>query len=402
MASDSADLPEGWAEVSLGDIAEVRSGGTPSTRLREYWGGQIPWFGTGSINHNVISQFPERITEAGLAASSAQVFPAGTLVMAMIGQGATRGKVALLGQASAFNQNCVAIVPKGDASSEYLFHFFEFHYNQVRRLGNAGSVTNLNAHLVRSLRVLLPRPAQQRAIARCLQTWDRAGVLTSHLRCQKEVQKGALAQQLLTGKSRVGSFTTGWVTRRLGYFFSPKAELNVGNADVMVLSCTKDKGLVAQADRFAKRLAALDTSRYKMVGSGDFVMDPMLLWDGSHGFLDRYESGVVSPAYETFSFHGDRSLQALFSALFRTHLFRHIFRAISQGTNVRRRSVPVESFLSIQVDLPSQRAEQAAIVEVLAAADREIELLGKLLDAYKRQKRGLMQKLLTGQIRVKV
>jgi type I restriction enzyme S subunit len=105
------ELPIEWESAVLGDIADVTTGGTPSRSKPEYWGGDIPWIATGAIDFNVITEPIEYISEAGLKNSSARLYPKGTLLMAMFGQGVTRGKVAILGMDATFNQACSAITP---------------------------------------------------------------------------------------------------------------------------------------------------------------------------------------------------------------------------------------------------------------------------------------------------
>ena len=151
-------IPAEWSYVTIGMIAKVCAGGTPSREVPDYWNGTIPWMGTGKIDFRTIREPKEHITEAGLAASSTRLFPVGTLLIAMIGQGDTRGKVAVLGIACCVNQNCAAIVPTQGDSSEYLFHFLVHNYRRTRAIGNAGGVGNMNAAMVRGIGIPLPPP----------------------------------------------------------------------------------------------------------------------------------------------------------------------------------------------------------------------------------------------------
>jgi type I restriction enzyme S subunit len=127
-------VPESWTESRVGTIARFSSGGTPSRDVSEYWaGGTIPWVKTTEINYCTITETEERITQAGLDNSSAKIFPAGTLLMAMYGQGVTRGRVGILGIAAATNQACAAIMPHSEeeVSTGFLYYFLEFHYENL-------------------------------------------------------------------------------------------------------------------------------------------------------------------------------------------------------------------------------------------------------------------------------
>jgi type I restriction enzyme S subunit len=97
-------IPESWEVCKVGDVAKIQSGGTPTREVADNWsGGTIPWVKTGEINYCVIHDTEEKITPTGLAYSSARLYPKGTLLMAMYGQGITRGRVGLLGIEAATN-----------------------------------------------------------------------------------------------------------------------------------------------------------------------------------------------------------------------------------------------------------------------------------------------------------
>jgi type I restriction enzyme, S subunit len=106
-----SQLPQGWVKTTLGDIAEWGSGGTPSRSYSEFYGGSIPWVKTGELNQGIIFDTEEKLTEDGLANSSAKIFPKNAVVVAMYG--ATIGKTAILGIDAATNQACAVGIPYG-------------------------------------------------------------------------------------------------------------------------------------------------------------------------------------------------------------------------------------------------------------------------------------------------
>ena len=89
---DDAKLPDGWRMVRLGEIAHVDTGGTPSRDVAEYWDGEIPWMASAEVNQKRVGVTAEAISVKGLANSNAKVFPPSTIMVAMNGQGSTRGK----------------------------------------------------------------------------------------------------------------------------------------------------------------------------------------------------------------------------------------------------------------------------------------------------------------------
>ena len=192
-------IPTGWSKVRLGDIAAIVTGGTPRRDRADYWGGDIPWISTGAIDFNLIRKPTEYVTEAGLQNSSAKVFPTGTLLIAMFGQGATRGKVAILGIEAAFNQACSAIVPTAGDSTEFLFQFLAQHYEQIRNLGQTGTQSNLNANLIKSIPILRPPRPEQEKITKVSTLLDREIAYLKRLVDRLQLQKHGLLSGLMTG-----------------------------------------------------------------------------------------------------------------------------------------------------------------------------------------------------------
>jgi type I restriction enzyme M protein len=156
-----------WRSVSVGELANIRSGGTPDRGTAEYWGGTIPWIKTGQIDFNRITEAEEFITQAGLENSAARMVPAGTILMAMYGQGVTRGRVAILDIDATTNQACAAIeVTSSELDRDFLYWSLVGKYEELRAISEArgGNQSNLNAQLIRDLKIALPELQVQRAI----------------------------------------------------------------------------------------------------------------------------------------------------------------------------------------------------------------------------------------------
>lgn len=198
-------IPESWETATLGQLATMKSGGTPNRARSDYWlNGTIPWVKTGEVHYCDILQTEERITEAGLANSSAQIFPAGTLLMAMYGQGVTRGKVAILGLDAATNQACVAILPRSGLLTRFLYYFLECRYDYIRRLAHGANQKNLSAEILRGLIIGLPaRADEQQVIVVCLETVDRELAIHGQLRTVMSALFRTLLHQLMTAQLRV-------------------------------------------------------------------------------------------------------------------------------------------------------------------------------------------------------
>ena len=209
-------LPTGWHRSTLGTIARISSGGTPDRAEPRYWGGEVPWVTTGEIQFNTITATTEKITEAGLKNSSAKLFPPGTLLMAMYGQGKTRGQMAKLGIEAATNQNSAAILLNEEHEPDFYFHYLSSQYENIRDFGHSGGVSHLNAGILKQILVPVAPLPEQRRIARILSTWDQAITTVERLLANSHKQKRALMNELLFGLTRMERFTAPWIRVQIG------------------------------------------------------------------------------------------------------------------------------------------------------------------------------------------
>lgn len=217
-------LPDGWEMVRLGEFCRVTSGGTPSRKEPSYWDGDIPWVKTGEINYGVISTTEESISKEGLENSSAKLIPAGTLLMAMYGQGVTRGRVAILGIEAALNQACAAIFTPDNVLTDYLFHFLTYNYENTRNLGHGANQKNLNSRLIKSIEFPLPPLPEQRAIAHALCIAQQAREARQRELALERERKAALMEHLFTHgihgelrkQTNIGELPQSWQVVKLG------------------------------------------------------------------------------------------------------------------------------------------------------------------------------------------
>lgn len=204
--TELGEIPKSWAVVPLGRVCRIMSGGTPSRDEQQYWGGAIPWVKTGEINYRTITETEEAITTAGLAASAAKVFPVGTLLMAMYGQGVTRGKVARLGIEATTNQACAAFFPdETRLTSEFLYAYFSHSYERLREAGHGANQKNLSADLLKGFLVPIPdHVSEQRAIFEVLDAFDRALETAEGRRRALDELFTSTLHLMMAGELRVG------------------------------------------------------------------------------------------------------------------------------------------------------------------------------------------------------
>lgn len=199
-------IPDSWEIDRLGSHYTVMSGGTPSRADLENWtDGTIPWVKTTEVDYTVIISTQEHITPKGLQNSAAKMLPPGTLLMAMYGQGVTRGRVGILGIEAACNQACAAMNSKDTAiDPQYLFYFLTYRYDEIRRLAHGGQQQNLNLEIVRDILVTFPKDvSEQHGIANILAGLDKK--IDPHKRKITILGElfNALLHKLMTGEIHV-------------------------------------------------------------------------------------------------------------------------------------------------------------------------------------------------------
>ena len=156
----------------LGDFCEVRSGSTPSRKETSNFGGNISWVKTSEVNGQKIFNTEENVTENGVVSARLKIFPENTVLVAMYGQGKTRGQVGILGIPATTNQACAAIVCKPMLHPTFLFYQLKMSYNRLRELGQGGNQPNLNAGMIKSFPIILPKFPQQIDFVRRIENID--------------------------------------------------------------------------------------------------------------------------------------------------------------------------------------------------------------------------------------
>ncbi len=194
-----------WNVSTMEGISSISSGGTPSRTKTDYWNGKTPWVTTTLIDFNTITLVNEYITEAGLQNSSAKIFPKNTILMAMYGQGKTRGKVAILGVQAAINQACAAITLKKGINTDFVFQNLAARYDEIRRISNQGGQENLSGTLIKKIPFTYPdaQTNEQQKIANCLSSLDELITTQAQKIESLKAHKKGLMQQLFPATNEV-------------------------------------------------------------------------------------------------------------------------------------------------------------------------------------------------------
>jgi type I restriction enzyme, S subunit len=394
-------IPETWDISLVGKICKVGTGTTPSTEVAEFWqNGDIPWMPTGKVNDRIITQAEVFITTEAVKKLKVQLLPIDTVLIAMIGQGQTRGKVALLKVKSWVNQNFAFLIPTNKVLSDYLFSFLEHSYGRIRYEGNrGGSQGSLNSEMVREIKVLLPLLPEQCHIATILSTWDAAITKEQQLINALQNRHRSLTQQLLSGKKRLKDYKHKELKfMTLKSLVKETGERNKRDANIPVLSVTNARGFIMQQEQFNKKVASEDRSNYKIVNNGDFAYNPSRINVGSIDWLRKFEKGLLSPMYVVFKPDISKLVPAFLYHHLKSDNFINRIPMFVQGSV--RDTLSFDGICAMRFFIPIL-TEQTAIAAILTTSDQEIQTHRRHLTALQQQKKGLMQVLLTGKVRVK-
>ena len=237
-------VPAHWGVGGLGYLAAIDSGATPDRDNPDYWNGNIPWIKTGEVNYEPIAAAEEHITEFGLTNTSARLAKPGTLLMAMYGQGATRGRVSILEIEAAYNQACAAIRFRDNLRAAFGYYFLLAAYEHVRDSGNETSQMNLSTGVISKFKLPVPPLHEQDAIVSHLDQQLRAiDGLLAEARAAAQLlgeRRAALISAAVTGKIDLRDsvdLLTAWAETKAdiaaGRFVSESAKAHVARARAM-------------------------------------------------------------------------------------------------------------------------------------------------------------------------
>lgn len=157
MFGDPLSNEMGWEIRKIIDIAKVETGSTPNrNNVTYYYKGLVPWVKTGEISNGYIVRTEEMITAIAIIETNCKVFPCDTILVAMYGQGKTRGQACMLKIDAATNQACAAILPNKQYISEFLYRILEIQYEDLRKLGRGGNQQNLNLSIIKNFEIIVP------------------------------------------------------------------------------------------------------------------------------------------------------------------------------------------------------------------------------------------------------
>ena len=264
-----------------------------------------------------------------------------------------------------------------------------------------GTAKGIKGSTLHKMILIVPPLPEQQKIATILSTWDNAIDHCKNFIENLKLRNKGLTQKLITGKIRVNGFEeTKWSLVPIKKIAKDSSKKNPADKDLLVLSCTKHNGLVPSLEYFGRKIYSDDLTTYKIVSRGQFAYATNHIEEGSIGYQSRYDEALISPMYTVFQTDETVNDNFLFRVLKSTN-YIHEYQKRMEGSIDRRGGLRWDEFSKIKVPIPEIK-EQMAIVEILDKATEELHHYQQKLENLQLQKKGLMQQLLTGKVRVKV
>jgi type I restriction enzyme S subunit len=405
-------IPEGWKKTSLSEIAIFLMG--YAFRSCDFSGTGIPLIRMGNLYQNRLDlkRNPVYLPNSFIDSHQELIIKPGDILISMTG---TMGKqdygyAVLIPETlplALLNQRVVKINSKNITSQEYLLHLLRSEpiLKQIYNTPGGTKQANLSLTQLTGIVVDIPPLPEQRKIAEILSSWDKAIALLEQLITAKRKLKQGLMQQLLTGKKRFNEFEgSEWRNELLGDFMIVKDGVHKtptytksGIPFLRVTDIQKDKVDLSNTKYISKEEHEKLTAKLKpqkgdilYSKNGTIGITRIIDWDWEFSFF-------VSLALLRFKKDG-YSVQYFAQYLQSDLAKREIYQGSKQGSVI---NLHLEEIQKFRVPIPPL-PEQQKIASILSTADAEISTLEKQLSAYKQQKRGLMQQLLTGKKRVKI
>jgi len=403
--SEFKNLPSGWKVVRLGDVFEKSFYGTSKTTSIN---GKYPVLRMGNMQNGTLDL--RDLVYIDLEENEFEKYRLhkGDILLNRTNSHSLVDKVSLFdldgdyltaSYLVAFRPNLKVLNP---TFSNNLLNTIRYQ-EKIRTIATKGvSQSNINPTSFKNIiKIPLPPLDEQKKIAEILSTWDEAINLTINLIESKKQFKKALMQNLLTAKIRFPQFKDEWKETKLGKILKEHKIKSDNKSEVFSVSV--HKGIINQIEHLGRSFSAEDTSNYNLVKPFDLVYTKSPTGDFPFGIIKQNLNPfnvIVSPLYGVFEsinkFLGTL-LHYFFESSIRTNNY---LKPIIQKGAKNTINISNDTFLSKSILVPINLNEQQKIAEVLTACDDEINLLNLKLENLKKQKQGLMQKLLSGKVRI--
>jgi type I restriction enzyme S subunit len=408
----SSHVPDGWRINTIDEIAKTSAGGTPSTQKPEYWeDGDIPWMSSGEVHKKRVRNVDKFITKQGYKNSSAKLFPPKTLLMALAGQGKTRGTVAISEMELTTNQSIAAIMITDDlVHPDYVFQNLDGRYNELRSVSGGSGRAGLNLTIIGEQVVLLPPLPEQQKIAQILTSVDEVIEKTQAQIDKLKDLKTGMMQELLTNgighvefkDSPVGRIPVGWevctvesvLTDIIDYRGKapPKSESGIP----LITAKNIRKGFINEDPKEYIFQEQFDS--WMVRGMPKFG-DVFITTEAPLGNVAKVPSYKFAIGQRVLTLRPKESIICTDFLFFimQSEVFRKELELQSTGSTVA--GIKQSTFRKVLLPVPAI-SEQKEIAKHISAIISRTTTYDMKLKRFKDLKKALMQDLLTGKVRV--
>lgn len=427
-------IPEDWDVINLNELASFGGGTTPSRALfdKYYSSGVHPWAKTLDLNNGAIWKTEELVTDSALNETSLKKHKAGSVLIAMYGGFNQIGRTGLLKIDSAINQALVSISPhKNKLAPEYLLYNLNYNVDYWKMVASSSRKDpNITSNDIKHYCLPLPSVAEQIAIANVLSDTDALITELEHLISKKQAIKTATMQQLLTGNTRLpqfakhpdgtlkgykicelGKLPEDWTVLTYGEIFDFLSTSTNARAD---LNHNGEYGYIHYGDIHTKWNNKLDASAVELPKISKKIVSSSFLENGDVIMADASEDySGIGKSIEVCNIGNKKIVAGL-----HTYLLRDKYKQLSDGyrgylhsnvnvkkiidqlaTGMKVFGISKNNLLSVPVPVPPKQ-EQTAITTILSDMDAELTALERKLAKVRDIKKGMMQQLLPGRIRL--
>jgi len=374
-------IPEEWRVKQVGDVCNFI---VPGRNRPTSFDGEIPWITTPDLDSKATvfsSKSNLKISREEAKKVGSKIVPKNSIIMSCVGE---LGLLCIAGNEIVLNQQLHAFIPKEEVDHLYLFYALGIRKKYMERVATKTAVPYMNKDNCNSIPILLPSLIEQLKIAAVFSTWDKAITKTQQLIAQLQQRNKALMQALLSGKKRLKGFEGEWKKEELENVLDYEQPTNYltnnfvdEKSDGCIPVLTANKAVVLG---------------YTNETVGIYTNHPVIIFDDfttASKYID-FDFKVKSSAIKFLSAKRGYNLRYVFERLqlIQTNIAEHKRRWISEFT---KKAIFFPSF-----------EEQSEVALVISRAVGEVKLYEQKLAALQHQKKGLMQKLLTGEVRVKI
>lgn len=414
------ELPDHWYKSSMRWISKIYSGGTPDKKNQSYWAnGSIPWLNSGSVNHGLISQPSAMITLDAFKASSAKWIPKNSLVLALAGQGKTKGTVAQVSFQTTCNQSMAAIIPQGNIGERYLYWWLTSNYQNIRNLAGGDLRDGLNLDMLGGIDCPLPHYKEQTIIAAFLdhETARIDALIEEQQRLialLKEKRQAVISHAVTkgldpnvpmkdSGVEWLGEVPAHWEIIKISRLYTSTSDS--GDTDLPILQVSIHHGVsnkeLSEEESDRKITRILDKEKYRKVKPGDLVYNMMRAWQGGFGAVTV--NGLVSPAYVVCRPKTEQ-LTPYIEKLLRTPNAIEQMRTRSYGITDFRLRLYWDEFKTMEIALPpiEERVKIVGMLEELVLSTSRLEKsAAELIKLFQERRSALISAAVTGKIDVR-